>query len=206
MGAHRGVYLGLVLAFLAMMLAKPSYADYDGRYCASRGYIAFELRSFHTPGLNAPHVLRVARFEAGRGIYLAGEVAMKDFEVHAMQCADDHVVISGFNHGYVSYTVGLTAGTPQIRNFVEDARGKHDPSQQGPAPGELELFRKPGVIVLDSPDPAHTYELVLSRSAPRKIKNGFETDTQAELVQIDGNGKISQSFLLVADKQVEYPD
>jgi len=44
----------------------------------------FELRSFHTPGLEGVHVSRIVRFGPDRGIYAAGEVMMQDFQVHEM--------------------------------------------------------------------------------------------------------------------------
>jgi len=50
------------------------------------------MRGAITPGV-AGHVLRVVRFEPERGIYIAGEVTLEDFQVHRMMCDQDRVTI-----------------------------------------------------------------------------------------------------------------
>jgi len=60
-------WIALVL-LLCLFGAAPAFADSDSFYCTGRGFIVFDLRSFIHPSLNSPHVLRLFRFEAQRGI------------------------------------------------------------------------------------------------------------------------------------------
>jgi hypothetical protein len=185
--------------------ALPAHADSDGCFCVSRGYIAFELRSFHTQGLEGEHVLRVVRFGPGRGIYAAGEVMMEDFQVHKMTCKRDRVEIAGWDKGYVRYTVDVaTPDQPRVLEHTQDPERQHESSKEGPAPGELGRSQ-PGVVHLESADPEHKYQLVLSRSESR-IKGGVEYYRKAELVQIEPRGNISQHVLLYEDRFAEYGD
>lgn len=203
MRSHGTVLLTVLLSSLPLLLATPAYADSDGCYCISRGYIAFELRSFRTPGLSAPHILRVFRFESGRGIYEAGEAPMEDFQVHEMTCKSDRVEISGFGKGYVKYVIA-TAGESnslRINEHVQDVNRLHDPSRETAAPGQLGLSR-PSVIPLESSDAEHKYQLVLSFST-KKVKEGVESIRKAELQQIDSREKTSQRVLLYEDRYTE---
>jgi hypothetical protein len=141
MKSRRAVWVTMLVSFSTLLLATATYADSDGCYCKSKGYIAFELRSFRMRGLNAPHILRVFRFESGRGIYESGEVPMEDFQVHEMICNSDRIEIAGFGKGYVKYVIAIAgeSNKPRITQHVEDINRLHDPSKEGPAPGELGL-------------------------------------------------------------------
>src|SRR5438552_7404 len=98
-----------VAMFLAVAFAfcVPSRADSDGSFCASRGYLAYELRNGITPGA-AGHVLKVVRFEPKRGIHIAGEITLQDFQVHRMICGQDRVEISGWGNMFKKYTIEIT--------------------------------------------------------------------------------------------------
>jgi hypothetical protein len=200
MRSHRTVLLTVLLSFSPLLLARPAYADRDGCYCTSKGYIAFELRSFRTPGLHAPHILKVFRFESGRGIYEAGEAPMEDFQVHEMICDSDHVEIAGFGKGYVKYVIAIDgeSNKPRITQHIQVANRHFDPSKEGTAPGELGLS-KPGVIPLESSDAEHKYQLVLTLSR-RQVKEGVETIRKAELRQVDLRETVSQRVLLYEDR------
>lgn len=91
---HQTAY---VLTFLVMVLAfsVPSRADSDGYFCASKGYLAYELREGITPGV-VGHVLKVVRFDPQRGIRSAGGVTLQDLQVHRMTCGEDRIEIAGF--------------------------------------------------------------------------------------------------------------
>lgn len=195
----------VLLAFLFLPFTSPAIADSDGCFCTFKGYIAFELRSFHTPGLHAEHILKIVRFEAGPGIYEAGEVPMKDFQVHEMRCTADRVELAGFDRGWMKYVIdiGQPAAPQIIENTIEPAK-QHLISKEGRAPEQLGLS-KPQVIALESADPDHKYQLVLSRSAKR-VKDGIETTSKAELLRIDSGQNVSQRMLLYEDRNTEYPD
>ncbi len=205
MKSHRGASLAMLLAFSLLLLVSPAYADSDGCYCTSRGYIAFEIRPFHTPGLHAAHTLKVVRFESGRGIYEAGEAPMKDFQVHKMTCAADRVELVGFDKVWLTYVIDIRQpGKLRIIEHVEEPAQQHPLSTVGPAPGSLGLSQ-PGVIALGSADPEHKYQLVLSRSE-KSVKDGLETTRKAEILQIDSRGNVSQRVFLYEDRNTEVPD
>ncbi len=203
MKADYAARLTVLLSFSLLLLATPSYADSDGCYCKSKGYIAFELRSFHTPGLQAPHILKVFRFESSRGIYEAGEAPMEDFQVDEMICNSDRVEISGFGKEYMRYVIAIAgeSNKPRITQHVQDANRQHDPSKQRPAPGQLGLSR-PAVIPLESSDAEHKYQLVLSFST-NQVKGGVENIRKAELLQIDLGESVSQRVLLYEDRYTD---
>jgi hypothetical protein len=197
-------YMTCSLFLLSLLFVVPARADSDGCYCTVRGYIAFELRSFKTPGLRAPHVLRLFRFEAGRGIYEAGEVPMEDFQAHSMTCTSNRIEISGFGRVYTRYTIDIAgeSRTPRITGHIEDANRRFDPSKIGPAPaGQLGLSTA-RVVSLESFDADHSYQLVLSGST-KMVKGCSETDRKAELLQIDSRAIVSQRVLLYQDRQTE---
>jgi hypothetical protein len=95
----------VVVAFLlCLCTVAPAFADSDSFYCTGKGYIAFDLRSFLHTDLEAPHVLRLFRFESERGIYKAAEWPMEDFQIHTMRCARDRIVVAGSEDArYVRY-------------------------------------------------------------------------------------------------------
>jgi hypothetical protein len=193
------------LALSLLLSVPPLRADSDGCFCASQGYLAFELRSFRTPGLNADHVLKVIRFDAARGIYQAGEAPMQDFQVHEMTCEQDRVEIAGWDRGYVKYIIDISKPDRLcVVEHVQDAERRFDPSKRGPAPGQLGLSR-PGVFPLESADPEHKYQLVLTHSK-KPVKDGLEHYRKAEAVRIDPYGNVSQRVLLYEDRSTEYPD
>lgn len=90
----RQTALALALLAMTILLSAPSRADDDGNFCTSKGYLAYELREGVTPGV-AGHVLKVVRFDPQSGIHAAGEVILRDSQVHAMSCSLDRIEISG---------------------------------------------------------------------------------------------------------------
>jgi hypothetical protein len=125
-----------------LVINAPAHADSDGSYCTGKGYIAFDLRSFMTPTLKIPHVLRVFRFESERGIYKAGEAPMADFQVHSMTCTSDRVEVSGFAKVYVRYIIGITGEADSVR-VIEN------PEDEGTSKGP-EITRKAELLQIDS--------------------------------------------------------
>jgi hypothetical protein len=154
-----------LLALLAAALAfcVPSRADSDGCFCTSRGYLAYELRGAITPG-GAGHVLRVVRFESRRGIYVAGEVVLQDFQVHHMACTEDRVEISGWAEMFKRYVIDV--GEKQevhILDYIEGPMQRFDASKEGPEPPQLG-YGQTRTFPLESFDSIHEYELRRSRS------------------------------------------
>jgi hypothetical protein len=187
--------------FLAAMLVILSvvplaHADSDGCYCTGNGYLAYELRFFRTPGPEAPHVLRVIRFDDG--MRQAGEVIMEDFQVHQMTCDADRIEIAGFGKNYIKYAIDIRQPEAlSIASRIEEPPEQHPLSEMGPAPRQLGLS-PPETIRLQSRDLRHTYRLVLARTS-RPVPGGVEDYRTAELLQFDANGEVSERMLLYED-------
>jgi hypothetical protein len=163
---------------LSVFAVAPAFADSDSFYCTGRGYIAFDLRSFIHPELNSPHVLRLYRFGAERGIYKAAEWPMKDFQIHIMQCTHHRIVVSGSDDARYVFDV------PQ------GDRPKADDDLVSPLEGQLG-WSVPGVKSLESDDQEHKYQLLISAST-----EGTEFIRRAELLQKDSHERASQRVLL----------
>jgi len=201
--SYRAVFL-LTILTVTVAFCVPSYADEDGFFCTGSGYLAYELRSGITPGVDG-HVLRMVRFEPKVGIYIADQVTLQDFQVHHMECGEARIAISGWGAIFKSYVIEIASSQKlRIANFAEDPARHFDPSKDGPDPPMLG-YGQPRTLPLESSDPDHKYQLVLSESAKR-VEEGLETYRKAELIQLDLRGAISQRLLLYERRSVEFAD
>jgi hypothetical protein len=200
---HQTAY---VLTFLVMVLvfSVPSRADSDGYFCASKSYLAYELREGITPGV-VGHVLKVVRFDPQRGIRSAGGVTLQDFQVHMMTCGEERIEIAGY--GTVPpgndppltkcvIKVGGLQNDPSTLECNDDATVQHDWRKEGPAPSNLGQRGRAKSIPLESPDPDHKYYLQLDASNKKVGGNSWEMHYKTELIQADNQGKVSQRFLV----------
>src|SRR5215831_6873877 len=110
--------------FLIAAAVLPTYADSDGYYCVGPGYLAVEFRSFSTPSINGPHVLKILPFDEELGPRWAGEVVAEDFQPHVLTCGTTRIVFEGVGdsrRGLVSYVVEFdSTGWPQISSVSND--------------------------------------------------------------------------------------
>lgn len=178
-----------LLLLLCLVGAAPTFADSDSFYCTGRGYIVFDLRSFIHPDLKAPHVLRLFRFDSERGIYKAAEWSMKDFQIHAMSCTREQIVVSGSENARYVFDVPHEGRGSKAENDVTSS-----------LEGQLG-WSVAGVKALESDDLEHTYQLVLSTST-----KGAEVTCRANLLQLDSHQKVSQSVLLYERRYEETAD
>lgn len=183
---HRSYEFLAILYFLGLIPAT-AVADSDGYYCDGPGYIAVEFRSFNTPGLEAPHVLKLAVFGGERGPHWAGEVEMTDFQTHWMRCDDDGVVITGWGDGkYVRYLAGENdAGEFAVLDRDESAGQPFGPP--GAVLKNLGQWAIPGRYELESIDPKFRYELRIS-ATERPAEGVIYRDHKSVLVQLDRRG------------------
>jgi hypothetical protein len=204
--------------FALLLLSLPARADSDGCYCASKGYIAYELRAAirkvldpNGDPLNAPHVLRIVRLN--QGIREAGEVTLPDFQVHELRCDADSITIAGVDKVWLKYVVDISQpGQLRIAEHVEEPFEQHPiiPGSVGPA--QMNGFSPDQVLNLISTSPEDTYQLVITHS--RKAYNsgtdtrqrGFEFDNRAELRRLDSRGSVLQRVLLYQDHFTEIGD
>ncbi len=142
-----------VLTFLAVAVAfcRSSRADEDGSFCTSK-----------------------------RGIYVADEITLQDFQVHRMACGQDRVEISGWARVFKKYTIDI-AGEEKLRvvDYTEDSTRRFDPSKDGPEAPKF-AYTPPGLIALESLDPHHKYTLMLS-ALEKNVEGGVEHHSKAEL-------------------------
>jgi hypothetical protein len=176
---------------LCLFTVPPASADSDSFYCTGKGYIAFDLRSFIHPGLNSPHVLRLFRFDAEHGIFKGGEWPMKDFQIHAMWCTRDRIVVAGTEDA--RYVFDISGHEDRSPSTVDD---KNVASLEGQLGWSIA-----GVKALESSDPQHEYQLVLSSST-----KDSEVTCTAELLRIDSHQKVSQRVLLYERRYTEAAD
>lgn len=188
------------LSILALVPALSYADDRDGNYCLSQGYIAFDLARFMTPGLPAPHLLRVVRFEQGRGIYQVGDVAMEEFDVISMRCSSEQVELSGqsrdlkFNESYAIDVSNLEKDPHVLRHSSEPVpRGFRPKVDIAPAG----VFSIPvhKLTALESNDSAHHYQLV-SASHQVSGEGCYVLYIKTELLQRDLQDNISDRKVL----------
>lgn len=197
--------LGLLTVSFA--LARQSRADSDGYFCTSKGYLAYDLRQGITSGV-VGHVLRVVRFDSSRGIYLAGEVKLLDFEVYHLICNPDHIKISGWGTMFTKYTIEIerSGDLRSVGPINYPGREWSEAAKDGPAPTSLRYFG-PHVtpLPLESLDPDHKYQLLRNRSS-KTVNEGLEERSKSELIQLDPRGRVLQRFTLYESRIVESPD
>lgn len=189
------------------LLLGPSLAraDEDGAFCTSKGYLAYQLRGGITPGVDG-HVVRVVRFGPKRGIYAAGEAALQGFQAHGMTCDQDRVNISGWGTIFQQYVIDVRdPNNVHVVEHAEDATRKFDPAKNGPEPQWLWDEKQPATLPLESLDPDHKYQLVLSHSE-KSVEGGIEHYRKAELVQLDSQGNTSQRVVLYESRSLETID
>jgi hypothetical protein len=198
--------ISFVLTLLAVFLASAaqSRADSDAYFCTSKGYLAFETRKGVTPG-SVGHALRVVRFESKRGIYLAGEVTLLDFQVHHLICSEGRIEISGWSKVFTKYVVEIAKSgeLSSVGPTEYPERQWPDHAKDGPEPASLSIFG-PHVapLPLESLDPQHQYQLLRTLTG-RKVKEGWESHWKSELIQLDQKGAVLQRFVLHERRIVE---
>ena len=178
-------------------------ADSDGYFCAAKGYVAVEFRSFSTPGLSAPQVLKVVRFGADRGIRWAGEISLPDFQPHQMRCQGSQVEIAGWDKGYVKFTIDVSQ--PGKLRLLHPGASSGGDTGDGHEPSNLGLWSSHGIFPLVSDDPHHTYQIVCTHSE-KPVKGGVEHFHQSEIVQKDGSGKVTGKLLIFEGTMIETVD
>lgn len=126
----------------------------------SKSYLAYELREGITPGVIG-HVLRVVRFDSENGIRNAGEVTLRDLQVHMMTCGEQSIEIAGFGtvrHGDPPLTkceidIGNSPKEIRISECTDDATPGKDWRKVGPEPANLGQWARAKSIPLDSVEP-----------------------------------------------------
>lgn len=113
---------------LALWMSPPSlWADSDGYYCTTATYLAYELRFTSGPDHQPPngHTVFVVRLGNDRGPQPT-PVALPEFQVHGMRCADTAVELAGWDIVYIvdiGHNEGLNVRAVLPRSQVGGAPG-----------------------------------------------------------------------------------
>jgi len=195
------------LAFfaVAVVFSASARADSDGYFCTWKGYVAYELRQGITEGV-VGHKLRVVRIEPDRGIYVAGEATLLDFEVYHLACSQDRIEISGWHNVVTKYVIDLlpsgelkTVGPTEYPNLRWQ-----DAAKDGPEPPSLALFGPNNPLPVESLDPEHDYKLLRDMSKEESKYGANEWHIKSELVQLDKRGNVLQRLVLYERRDIEY--
>jgi hypothetical protein len=188
----RRILIGLLLT---LATALPAAADSDGYFCVGPDYLAMEFRSFNTPGLAGPHVLKVLRFEEGRGPRWSGEVIVEDFQTHILRCEPTNVFIEGAGNpgiGWVSYTVAVGLfGVPSIVAHTNDPAHVFLPAEE--PPHDLGNWARPGVIPLPLERLSHHFQLRITETSSRKGRE-IRHDKRTVLEEMGDGGRVIRSL------------
>jgi hypothetical protein len=193
---------------MVLVFALVADADSDGFYCTAKGYIAYDLRSFKTPGLRAPHILRVVWF--GGGIRSGGEAAMQDFQVHELRCEADRVEIAGYDKNWLKYVIDIRQPDGlHITERIEEPTEKHPLSNETERDPRQLGYERVGKRELVSDGADRKYQLVFARSdtsiAPGQSQfGGVDHFVSAELQEVDASDNVSDRLLLYEEHSPEY--
>ena len=191
-----------LLLLAAALIAIPASSDSDGSFCLAKGYLAYEVQAHVTPDAKG-HILKVVRFDARQGIYPAGEKVIEDFIVHKMVCGQDQIEISGWSRFYERYLIDIKdPKNVHVIEHSEDPSRKFDPSKDGREPRVLWDEHGPASFSLESVDPDHRYELVITRW-DKEVEGGFEHHSKAEVTRLDLQGKVLQGVLSYENTSLE---
>jgi hypothetical protein len=179
-----------ILTAIALLAgsAQAAHADSDGYFCIGPNYLAVQLRSFNTPGLRGPHVLKIVHFDTAGGPRWAGEIVLEDFQPHGMTCTANGVAIAGWAD---DYAIALDAGlTPRLVS-----RRKRDARPKAPPMVNLGNWAQQGITPIAVNGGVPRFQLRIVR-ASRGVKGGVDHHTTSTLEQVGSSGKAIRSLLL----------
>ena len=199
----RGILIGLLFT---LGVAIPAAADSDAYFCVGSDYLAMEFRSFNTPGLAGPHVVKILHFEQYGEPRWAGEVIVEDFQPHRMVCQSQTVVLEGAGNpgrGWVSYTIALGAtGGPGITSVRNDPAHVSIPAGDLPNLGN---WARPGIIPLHIENILRHFQLRVTEMSFREERQ-FRHDKRTRLEEVDDNGRIIRSMPITEGTSYESID
>lgn len=196
----------LTAMFLIVVAVLPAYADSDGYYCVGPGYLAVEFRSFSTPSISGPHVLKILRFDDELGPRWAGEIVAEDFQTHALTCGATQIVFEGAGdsrRGLVSYVVEFdSTGWPRIMSVRNDPSYVFVPRKE---PANLGLWARPGITSLPSASKTHYFQMRVTERTRRQDR-AILHDKKTVIEELDSSGQILRSLQLAEGTQIETID
>jgi hypothetical protein len=191
MTTMRIIFIGLLFS---LSIALPAAADSDGYFCVGPDYLAMEFRSFNTPGLAGPQVVKILHFDKDGGPRWAGEVIVEDFQPHRMLCQPQTVLLEGAGNGgrgWVYYTLALgETGGPGIASVRNDPAHVFVPSDGLPNLGN---WARPGVIPLRIESLSRQFRLRITETSSREGRE-IRHDHRTVLEEMDDGGRVIRSL------------
>ena len=172
--------IALGLAFVA----SGAWADSDGYFCTSTGYVAYELREWSAP--EKRHVLKIVRLGHGESVFETHTVPLEDFQLHGLKCAPGSVQLVSWDK---TFRVALPAsGAARIESVTPHAAGVIPPEV---ATESFNLARQSRSIPVASAAQDWRYELQI---VYRAWKN--EHRTTGKLVARSADGRRVRELVL----------
>ena len=202
-----GPFLGSCLRGLALTLicARVAHADSDGYACVGAGFIAVEFRAFSTPGIVAPHVLRVVRFDSSGGPRRTGELSVEEFQTHTLACGAQTVMLEGIGErgrGLISYTIHVDpAGVPSVVSHSSDPR--YSFSQLPSEPMNIGNWAQPGVIPLPSRGTYPRFQLHVTEVTRPVSAVELRHEMKTVLEEIDRSGAVRRALTINEGSRLE---
>jgi len=198
-----------VMVLSAMSIGKTVHYGYDGYFCTSTGYLAFDdlqnnLEAGHV--VRSAHLLKIVRFGPGNRIYFAGEVDLPPtLAIRWMNCNVERVEVVGPVDDYKPLTKCVIRVSVPAKAECSD-EVEHVPPRRDIPSLKVLAEDAPPPITLESPDdPDHRYQL-LRHLTRRARAGGLEWNSKAEVIQLDQNGAILKRFVIYEDQRVEIAD
>lgn len=190
---------GFWILLIVIAASVASRADSDGYYCASKGYLAYELRAGITPGTTG-HLIKVVRFDSQNGIRSVASITVQDFQVHKLNCVGDRIEIAGFGSAPPGTEAPLTTCVIEIANLSSAPVCREETAtmtwRTWTEPGNLGQWARQQSIPLVSSDTDYRYHLQLEMSKKMLSENVYKLHYKTELIQTDSKGRDSQRFLI----------
>jgi len=216
---HSGQFASVLIAVLslsAISVGKTTHDGYDGRFCASNGYLAFDYlendvsRAGHV--MKTTHLLKIVRFGPKHNIYFSGVVNLPaNLAIKWMNCNTERVEVAGPVEEYKPATkCVIRIGVPANDGGSGTAECRDDSGyEKWPADiPSLQIIAEdapPPIILESSEDSEHKYQLVRHLIA-RDRANGREWNSKAEVIQIDRDGTIIKRLVIYEDVRLEVGD
>jgi len=197
-----------IAAVLLLTRAGHARADSDGYYCVGGGFLAAEFRSFNTPGLNAAHVLKVARLDTVRGARWTDEVIVEDFQTHVLTCGVRTILFEGAGEpgrGFVSYVIEIdSTGKARITRHSNDRAYRFG----GPVPVEppnLGDWAAPGTTSFPQIGGGWSFQLHVTQHDQRVSAAAIRHDVRSVL-ELVVDGRIRDSLVVHEGHRMESTD
>jgi len=192
------VLLAAIASIFPVMSSAGTQHGNDGSFCTFKGYLAYD----DLEGIT--HSLRVIRFEAGRGVYLAEQVTLpRTLTVRSMSCEADRIELEGYDSVWRKCAIEIGGSPASVANCSDDHGFDFAKLVEPPSLGIFGPDAAP--IPLESADPEHSYQL-LRHLSHRVVAGGTEWHTKCEIVQIDRAGSILKRLVIYDNRSMEYAD